>query len=592
MQKRCTKGKSCGATCIVRSDRCVIELGPLVSESINQVRSKLGVVKLYAQVKDQNIKGFQQRFNKVRGNLKGELGHQIRKTADVLELKRRLQEDGLLPKTKKSENLGDIFAKQIDAGKKAERPKSLPADLKAQLAGLGGTPMAPRQLSRSPGAKEKNPAAVRQELAKKASPNTDMINSDLSRLMRGEAPKHMQVASAGDEGGMRARVKPTEIRKVERQLESALGSKAKTSMNMDQLREAAAKQANELSLQREKATNAAERKAIRDRIDKLDAAVKRADELNATATGNTRWARVEAKDHDDALGNVRREGSKSYDGWKDSYGSGAQKIGEGAYGTVIKNPDGTFVKRGAIAETEADLIRRLGERDLGPKLVAADINGKHPYNSERFVDIKNGRIAMGEVPGQPIGTSGASRQFGGKNAADVYWKAMADLHRMGIAHNDAHIDNILVDNKGKGRWVDLGLAQASPRAALAEAMGVFRPLKGGDDIVVPGTAGGQGNWQTLRWDGTAARQADGKRALGGRTWQEFQERFPVASKVWDNQPAAVRKLESLGLDVNEINSIIAHGIRSPMKSYDESDGFSKLTDKQAQEVLDILYDGI
>jgi hypothetical protein len=75
-------------------------------------------------------------------------------------------------------------------------------------------------------------------------------------------------------------------------------------------------------------------------------------------------------------------------------------------------------------------------------------------------------------------------------------------------------------------------------------------------------------------------------------WKEFQEKYPVASKVWDNQAAAVRKLESFGLDVNEINSIIAHGIRSPMKSYDESDGFGRLTDKQAQEVLNTLYDGI
>ena len=590
MQKRCTKGKSCGATCIVRSDRCVIELGPLVSESINQVRSKLGVVKLYAQVKDQNIKGFQQRFNKVRGNLKGELGHQIRKTADVLELKRRLQEDGLLPKTKKSENLGDIFAKQIDAGKKAERPKSLPADLKAQLAGLGGAPVAPRQLSRSPGAKEKTPAAVRQELAKKASPNTDMINSDLSRLMRGQTPKYMQVASAGNEGGVRARIKPTEIRDLERDLKKALGAKADSSMNLDQLREAAARRANSLSLARENESGGVARKKMRDEMNRLESLIRRADEINASATGNTRWARVEAKDHDDALGNVRREGSKSYDGWKDSYGSGAQKIGEGAYGTVIKNPDGTFVKRGAIAETEADLIRRLGERDLGPKLVAADINGKHPYNSERFVDIKNGRIAMGEVPGQPIGTSAASRQFGGKNAADAYWKAMADLHRMGIAHNDAHIDNILVDNKGKGRWVDLGLAQASPKAALAEAMGIFPTLKGAQADRVMGAAG-QGNWQGRRWDGTAVRQAEAAKMRGGQTWKEFQQRFPIASRVWDNQEAAQNKLLDLGLTKNEVSSVIDHGIRSPLDTYTKG-AWAKLTDKQAQEVLDILYDGI
>jgi hypothetical protein len=313
--------------------------------------------------------------------------------------------------------------------------------------------------------------------------------------------------------------------------------------------------------------------------------------VGSTATGNTKWARDDAQDFDGALGKVRREGDKSYKGWEDSYRSGARKIGEGSYGTVIRNPDGTFVKRGGISDTEAALVKRLGEVDLGPKLKAADINGPATYHKENFVDVRNGRIAMSEVAGRPIGSNAkADTKFGGSNAADIYWKALADLHRMGIAHNDAHIDNILVDNKGKGRWVDLGLAQASPRAALAEAMGVFKPLKGGDDITVPSSAKGEGNWQTLKWNGTAAKEANDR--FGRSDWKEFQQRFPVAARVWDNQAAAVQKLESFGLDTNGINSVIAHGIRSPLKSYNESDGFGRLTDKQAQEVLNTLYDGI
>lgn len=490
--------------------------------------------------------------------------------------------------------LGALFNQGIAAGKEkaSKRPEftPLPTDIKNQLAAL-----APRQLSRSPGAQTRTPFAVRQELAnivqsaKKG--DTSLIWDDISRIMRGSLPQNLQVASAGDELGMRARVKPTEIRKVERQLESALGSKARPSMNVDQLREAAAKQANELSLQREKATNGAERKALRDRIEKLDAAVKRADELNATATGNTRWARVEAKDFDNALGKVRREGNTAYNGWGDSYGSGATKIGEGSYGTVIRNKDGTFVKRGDISDTEAELIGRLGKIDLGPKLVAADINGPAQYHTERSVDMKNGRIAMGQVPGEPIGKIAApNTQIGGKNAADIYWKAMADLHRQGIAHNDAHIDNILVDGKGKGRWVDLGLAQASPKAALAEAMGIFKPLKGGDDITLPSGATGEGNWQTARWNATGVSQAEQLKREG--RWAQFQQRFPVASRVWDNQEKVIKKMEEMGMDVNEINSVITHGIRSSPESYTKSDGFNRMTDAQAQDLIKTLYDGI
>jgi hypothetical protein len=511
------------------------------------VRSKLGVVKLYARVKDQKIKGFQKKFNDIRGQLRKDIGGQVHKTADVMELKNRLQEAGLIPKSKKSEDLGDIFKGLVDQGKK-DRAPSVPEDLKRQLAALGGgekkptgaltrynrrvaeaeeaakrgekaAPVEGKKLERSPGAETKTP----QKVLKKG--ETDLIFDDISRMMRGETPLNIQVASAAGPEGFKARLKES-------------GS---------------------------------------------------ATALGAT-TGNTRWARQDAQDFDGALGKVRREGDKSYKGWEDSYASGARKIGEGAFGTVIRNPDGTFVKRGDISDTEAALIKRLGDVDLGPKLRAADINGPAQYHKENFVDVKNGRIAMGEVPGKPIGGAMAGDKVNGKPMADIYWKAMADLHRMGIAHNDAHIDNILVDKSGKGRWVDLGLAQANPKAALAEAMGIFDTLRGAPATRVEG-AYGQGNWQTRRWDGTGVRQAESARRAGGENWTKFKERFPVASQVWENRAAAQYKLLDMGLSRNDVSSIIDHGIRSTPESYTKG-AWAKLTDKQAQEVLNILYEGI
>lgn len=518
MMRMCTKGKSCGATCISRSKRCELELGPLVSESLTKVRSKLGVVKLYEKVREQKVKGFQAKFNKIRGELKQELGGQVRKTADVVELKNRLQEAGLLPKSKKSEDLGDIFKGLIQQGKQEKAP-SLPSDLKRQLAALGGgaAPAEGRKIDRSPQAETKTPAKV----LKKGS--TDLIFDDISRIMRGESPLNIEVGSAPGFEGFKARFLGTP---------TALGA----------------------------------------------------------TTGNTRWAREDAQDFDKALGKVRREGDKNYKGWEDSYGTGARKIGEGSYGTVIRNPDGTFVKRGDISDTEAALIKRLGDVDLGPKLKAADINGPAQYHKENFVTVKNGRIAMGEVPGKPIGKAAASEKVNGKPMADIYWKAMADLHRMGIAHNDAHIDNILVDDKGKGRWVDLGLAQASPKAALAEAMGVFNTIKGHEATRGEGAAG-QGNWQTRRWDGTGAKQAQAARDGGTKTWTEFQQRFPVASRVWENRPAAQYQLRKMGLSQAEISTLIDHGIRSTPESYTKGP-WAKLSDAQALEVLNTLYDGI
>lgn len=546
MKSRCNKGKSCGATCIERSKWCELELGPRISKSLKQAQKRIGVLGLFSQVRKQGIKGYKAKFDAIRKELKGELGRQIRKTDDVQELKKRLQAKGLLPKTessaeKKPWEVGDLFKK-----KEPEKGQSVPKDLRNLIKGLpNNNPSTPseryrrrvaeaedaarrgekppavegRNLDRSPGAKTKTPPILNKK-------NTELLFDDISRMMRGESPLHIEIASAPGYEGFKARFLPTK---------TAPGS----------------------------------------------------------ATGNTKWARQDAEDYDGALvqGSLRREGSKSFNKWDGSYGSGATKIGEGSYGTVMRNPDGTFIKRGAVSETEAALIRRLGEKDLGPRLIAADINGKHPYQQERFVDIRDGRIAMSQVSGSPMGAStSASKQFGGKNAADVYWKALADLHRLGIAHNDAHIDNILVDSKGKGRWVDLGLAQASPKAALAEAMGIFETLKGAPATRVEGAAG-QGNWQTRRWDGTGFRQAESARRSGAQNWEEFQKRFPVAAQVWENRPAAQYQLLKMGLTREDVSTIIDHGIRSTPESYNRGP-WAKLTDQQALQVLNTLYDGI
>jgi hypothetical protein len=121
-------------------------------------------------------------------------------------------------------------------------------------------------------------------------------------------------------------------------------------------------------------------------------------------------------------------------------------------------------------------------------------------------------------------------------------------------------------------------------------MGIFGTLRDAPATRVEG-AYGQGNWQTRRWDAAAVGKAEAARKAGGVTWQEFMERFPVASRVWENRPAAQYKLLDMGLSRNDVSSIIDHGIRSTPESYTKG-AWAKLTDKQAQEVLNTLYDGI
>ena len=422
---------------------------------------------------------------------------------------------------KVSLGLGSIFRRGIEAGK-AERLLSVPSDMKRELAALGP----PRQLDRSPGARTRTAPEVRRELANivqsaKKGEMTLMMD-DISRIMRGSAPQNLEVASAGNELGMKARAKGS-------------GTQA------------------------------------------------------GSATGNTRWARDDAGDFDKSFKIYKRvRGDKDMIDWDETVRDG-KKLGEGSFGTVLKVGNVAH-KRGEVSANEADIIKKAGELGIGPRLLGAEISTK---KREGYgVDLHNGRIAMSVVPGKQMGDVKADSKVAGKNVSDIYWRAMADLHRAGIAHNDAHVENILIDNKGKGRWVDFGLAQENPRAALAEALGSFKHLKGGDDISVPGSARGNGNWQARGWDATGYKLADSAKEKGGKTWEEFQQRFPIASRVWSNQDNVIKKLEKAGLDTNEINSMIEHGIRSPLSSYNDSPGFSRITDRQAQDLLNTLYDGI
>ena len=310
-----------------------------------------------------------------------------------------------------------------------------------------------------------------------------------------------------------------------------------------------------------------------------------------SASGNTRHARRDAEDFDaDLKGrSTRRVGDKEYDKWDDSHKSGSSKVGEGSYGSVIRNEDGTYVKRGAVSNDEAALINELGKRDLGPKLIAADINGRHWMIEDGVMspsegDMRYGRIAMTRVPGKPMGeTSTYDTQFAGKNAADVYWTALGNLHRAGIAHNDAHIDNIMVDNKGTGRWVDMGMALKSPKAAFAEAYGSFAPGVRDSWTV--------GNHQAARWDAIGIKDFHKREDTMPNGGSQWASQFPVFGRVVNNQSRVAAELRSMGFSAKEIEQIQNTPIRSSPEVFQQGP-WAKMTDAQASKLIDTFYDGI
>ena len=491
---RSGRGKPCGASYISHNKFCRVGLPTHVNEALNRASHEVGIVELINAAKHAGGKGALGKAVAIRQQLRQEVAGagNLKKGEHGRELKRRLEAAGLLPQkgAPKSEGLGDIFNKNL---KPAEPPaKSVPTDLKKELAALA----ARDQQAENPKTPQKG--------------TSELVDDDISRILRGSVPKNLQVVSAGGETGARARLKVSDS--------------------------------------------------------------------GGSATGNTRFAKQEAADFDKNFKPATRQGG-TYD-WNETTKPGTKKIGEGSFGTLLmtKGPPPVAVKRGELSTKEAAIIDKVGKADLGPKLIAGELEkgGRMEYG----VRLSQGRIAMSVVSGTPLIEMSGYSQVGNTTAANAYWRARADLHRLGIAHNDAHPGNLLIDDKGKGRWVDMGLAHDSPHAALAEALGVLERPRGAVGV---GVAGMRGDWQGRGWAQNTGN-SDGK----------IQLTAPDNLKLMqtNHDTKVLPFLRSKGLTDDEIGIVMTHGIRQPPSSYITKPGFNKLTDNDALKAIDLLYDGV
>jgi hypothetical protein len=524
-----------------------------VGNALNAASGEVGAATLKEAVKKHAGAAGVNRLREIRKEIREREGGNIVKGPKADELKKRLQAEGLLP-AGKAKSVAPEVTDNRGKPKVPSKPDELYGAWETNQLKKFRDGMADRDPQKFEGAIKRidGELARREAPAAKSLPTdlknqlkalaamdpqvsdkkgrTTLENEDLSRIMRGESPLNMKIVSDGGELGM--------------------GVIANKSLNSQ--------------------TNANE---------------------------STQSARRSARDTDERItrnGITQQEGDKNYN-WNSSVGSGSKKLGSGAFGTVIKEPGkGNAVKRGDIGEDEAKLIDRVGKVDLGPKLKAAELDGDTGRPGTKL-----GRMAMTVVPGKPIGYKKADALVGGVKVADAYWTARASLHRMGIAHNDMHIDNVFIDKDGKGRFVDMGLAQGSPKAALAEAMGVFQPPKGSISTRVMGAAG-QGDWQTRRWDGTAgklletyeSRLKDGLMpALTEKARKELEEKAPVLAKIQQNKADVQFAMKKDGFTNDDIASVMDHGIRSPLDTYDKG-VWSRMSEDQARKYIDTLYDGI
>jgi|688.fasta_scaffold06243_7 hypothetical protein len=287
---------------------------------------------------------------------------------------------------------------------------------------------------------------------------------------------------------------------------------------------------------------------------------------------------------------ARKEGDVNFNKWGDSYDPQTKKLGQGAFGTVLMNPDGTVVKRGIISDTEAAIIKKAGDAGVSAKLIAAEIGPKNGIKTSAPVQMHDGRIAMTKVEGKPA-EQVAGQTLNGVTAADSFWKARAALHKTGIAHNDMHSDNVLVDNKGKGTVIDLGFAQDSPKAALSEALGAFKAPSAG--TAIPGVGKQKGDWQVRQWNGTAGfRLQDAENmGLNSKAGAKLLQEAPYLHRIYSqNLPKVFSEMKKMGYSDDEIKTVAITGIKNKLDTY-EKGPWSKMTDADALKLTNILYEG-
>lgn len=250
--------------------------------------------------------------------------------------------------------------------------------------------------------------------------------------------------------------------------------------------------------------------------------------------------------------------------WSSILGSGVFGVGGGDFGSFISLPSYKLkptgrdnlpnevgVKAGKIGLNEVKALKIVGDNDLGPKLIAAKESSEVKKVGKKF-DVREGVVAMTMVPGTAYyRTPDSVRGF---PKSEMYWEAMANLHRLGIAHNDLHGGNVFIDPSpmSKARIIDFGLAQLSPKAALAEGLG----------------------------------------SLSGTNFQ-----FAASKKVGHaltakaNLPSIELLLIDKGLSNAEISQVMRGAIRQK-DSFFGKGGWGKLTDADAKEMIEWLYMGI
>jgi hypothetical protein len=400
-----------------------------------------------------------------------------------------------------------------------------------------------------------------------------LILDDISRLLKGEEPQHISLTRDNKSRGNG---------EVSR-LQDALGlgdlTRKEVGRDWEVLKEEALRRKDELREEIRRlsrigspATKAKAAK-LQKELNKINDALKQ--EPGKQVSSSTKDARIGAKYFDESFSPEKTVAGKASDySWETNARTGANGK-KGGFGSVLFEGD-AVVKRGDIGEKELEIIRKAGEIGIGPELIYGEI-GKR---KEMFgpISIHDGRVAMTRVQGQELGSFASPKdKVGDSTAGDTFWRARALLHRAGIAHNDCHGGNIIVSERGVPKFVDFGVSQDNPKAALSEAFGGIV-----NRTVIPPGAVIKGG---IRSDVQASKvKVSG---IGSPPAEQ-----PVSLKrIYSNLTAVKAHLKKLGMTNDEIAEVMATGIRNPESRYNQG-GWGKITNEEAQKIIGMLYDGL
>ena len=113
-------------------------------------------------------------------------------------------------------------------------------------------------------------------------------------------------------------------------------------------------------------------------------------------------------------------------------------------GTVIKIANGSRPRKPEEAKAEFEALKQFSKLGIGPKAIGID----------------GTTIEMGLITGQTIRTlkdSGISNGQHQKNQM-MAAQSLLKLHRSGWSHNDSHLHNLVIDDKGQAKLLDAGAA--------------------------------------------------------------------------------------------------------------------------------------